>query len=79
MTTTLEPASGNAASALQPAPTFGIRGAVTKRVLGRILRKVPVTVQLVSGESYGAPPAPVRRRWRSSGRGRSSRASATAR
>ncbi len=55
MTTTLEPASGNAASALQAAPTFGFRGAITKRVLGRILRKVPVTVQLVTGESYGAP------------------------
>lgn len=57
MTTTLEPTTGDASLALRPAPAYGLRGAVAKRVLARILRKVPVTVTLPTGERYGAPAA----------------------
>lgn len=58
MTTTLEPTTGDASQALRPAPSHGVRAVVAKRVLARILRKVPVTVE-VTGDSrtYGAPAA----------------------
>jgi cyclopropane-fatty-acyl-phospholipid synthase len=54
MTTTLEPTTGDASKALAPAPAYGFRGAVARRVLARIVRKVPVTVRVTGGERYGA-------------------------
>ncbi len=57
MTSVLEPTS-DASAQLGPAPAYGPRAVAAKVVLGRILRKVPVTVRLVTGEVYGAAPAP---------------------
>ncbi|MGZ5418596.1 MAG: class I SAM-dependent methyltransferase [Nocardioides sp.] len=57
MTTTLEPTTGDASQALGPAPAYGPRGAVAKKVLARILRKVPVTVRVTGDREYGAPAA----------------------
>ena len=54
MSTTLEPSAGNASQALAPAPAYGVRGAVAKRVVARILQHVPVTARLSTGEVYGA-------------------------
>jgi cyclopropane-fatty-acyl-phospholipid synthase len=54
MSTTLEPSAGNASQALAPAPAYGVRGAVAKRVVARILQHVPVTARLSTGELYGA-------------------------
>jgi cyclopropane-fatty-acyl-phospholipid synthase len=49
----------NASWGLPPAPAHGWRGRAAKRVLARVLRKVPVTVRLATGEVYGAggPPS----------------------
>ena len=45
-----------ASSALLPAPpSYGVRGAVARAVVKRILRGVPVTVRVSDGEVYGAP------------------------
>jgi cyclopropane-fatty-acyl-phospholipid synthase len=44
------------ADALPTAPPYGLRGRVAKAVVARILRRLPVTVRLASGEVYGAPP-----------------------
>jgi cyclopropane-fatty-acyl-phospholipid synthase len=55
MTTTLEPSSGAASDALAPAPPYGPRAFAARQVLGRVVRKVPVTVRLSTGEVYGAP------------------------
>ena len=57
MTTTLEPTTGDASQALAPAPAYGPRGAIAKKVLARILRKVPVTVRITGDREYGAPAA----------------------
>ena len=55
MTTTMSP-RGTASSALLPAaPSYGVRGLVARKVVERILRGVPVTVRLSTGEVYGAP------------------------
>jgi cyclopropane-fatty-acyl-phospholipid synthase len=40
--------------ALPAAPAPGLRARIAQRVLGRILRRVPVTVRLSTGEEYGA-------------------------
>lgn len=44
---------------LPAAPAYGVRARIAKRALGRILRKVPVTVRMATGEEYGAggPPS----------------------
>ena len=55
MSTTLEPTTPNTSAALGPAPSYGFRGALAKGVLARILRGVPVSVRLATGEVYGAP------------------------
>jgi cyclopropane-fatty-acyl-phospholipid synthase len=44
----------NAAESLPPAPAYGPRAAVAKRILARVLRPMPVTVRLATGEVYGA-------------------------
>ena len=45
-----------ASSALLPAPpTYGVRGAVARAVVKRILRGLPVTARVSDGEVYGAP------------------------
>jgi len=55
MTTTLEPTTGNASDALGPAPAYGLRGSITRQVLARILKHVPVTACLADGEVFGSP------------------------
>jgi cyclopropane-fatty-acyl-phospholipid synthase len=65
MTTTLDPllhespVGGSAAAGLPPAPAYGLRARVARQVLPRVLRHVPVTARLATGEVYGAggPPA----------------------
>ncbi len=66
MSTTINPAMGSlatgantAAHALPAAPSHGLRGRVARRVLARILRKVPITARLASGETYGERGRPV--------------------
>src|SRR6478752_350225 len=50
-----------ASSALLPAPpSYGVRGAVARAVVKRILRDLPVTARLSTGEVYGAPLAEQR-------------------
>jgi cyclopropane-fatty-acyl-phospholipid synthase len=44
----------SAARGLPAAPAYGIKGKIAKQVIGRILRKVPVTARLSTGEEYGA-------------------------
>ncbi len=43
----------NASWGLPGAPAYGLRGRLAKSVLRRILRKVPVTARLATGEVYG--------------------------
>ena len=43
----------NAAWGLPAAPPYGLRGRVARRVVQRILREVPVTARLATGETYG--------------------------
>jgi cyclopropane-fatty-acyl-phospholipid synthase len=57
MSTTLEPSAPNASQALEPAPAYGFRGTVAKQVVARILRHVPVSARLSTGEVYGAQDA----------------------
>ncbi len=61
MSTTLEPRATNASHALKPAPAYGLRASVAKRVLARILHPMPVTARLTTGEQFGArePGAPT--------------------
>ncbi len=55
MSTTLNP-STTASSALLPAPpSYGVRARIAREVVKRILRGVPVTARLATGELYGAP------------------------
>jgi len=49
----------SAADALPAAPGYGLRGKVAKQVLSRILRKVPVTARLATGETYGDRDTPA--------------------
>ena len=44
----------NASESLPTAPPYGPRATVAKRVLARVLRPMPVTVRLATGEVYGA-------------------------
>ncbi len=55
----LEQGTTAAARAYPEAPAYGLRAAVAKKALSRILRKVPVTARLATGEVFGtgAPPA----------------------
>jgi cyclopropane-fatty-acyl-phospholipid synthase len=66
MTSTIDPTVGTTASGddnasrdLPPAPVFGWRARVAKQVVARILRKVPVTVCLATGETYGTGHGPT--------------------
>jgi cyclopropane-fatty-acyl-phospholipid synthase len=55
MSTTMDPRV-TVSSALLPAPpSYGFRGVVARKVIQRILRGVPVTARLSTGEVYGAP------------------------
>ena len=49
------PATGenSAARALPDAPSYGLRGRIAKQAVARILRRVPVTAHLATGEAYG--------------------------
>ena len=40
-------------------PPYGVRGRIARRVLERILRKVPVTARLADGEQWGDALGPV--------------------
>ena len=51
--------ANTAAHALPAAPAHGARGWVARRVLARILRKLPVTARLSTGEVYGEGDRPV--------------------
>ncbi len=55
MTTSFEPISTTATTALEIAPTYGVRAQIARTVLARILRHVPVTARLRDGEVFGAP------------------------
>ncbi len=62
MTTSLERTAeahatgrSNASSDLPPAPAYGLRGAIARQVVRRILHGVPVTARLRGGPVYGAP------------------------
>ena len=59
--TSLAPHVPNASHVLAPAPTYGVRAAIARRVLARILKPMPVTARLATGEVYGArtPGAPT--------------------
>ena len=52
-TDSLKMAENSSARDLPDAPAYGFRGKVTKNVLARILRKVPVTAKLPGGVTYG--------------------------
>jgi cyclopropane-fatty-acyl-phospholipid synthase len=55
MSTTMDPRV-TVSSALLPAPpTYGVRGAVARAVVKRILGGLPVTARVSDGEVYGAP------------------------
>ncbi|MGH3370176.1 MAG: class I SAM-dependent methyltransferase, partial [Nocardioidaceae bacterium] len=49
----------NASWGLPLAPPYRLRARTAKRVLGRILRRVPVSVRLATGETYGAGGPPT--------------------
>ncbi len=62
MSTSLEPTAvsqatgrSNAATALPPAPAYGVRGPIAKAVVRRIMRHLPVSVELAGREVLGAP------------------------
>ena len=66
MTTTIEPTPTGltlpkpahvtaTSDQLPAAPAYGVRGAIARQVVKRILRTMPVTARLVDGEVYGAP------------------------
>lgn len=71
MTSTIEPTDFDVSTTLATgetapprpvaaAPAYGVRGRVARRVLERIVRKVPVTVRVVDGAQFGSndPAAP---------------------
>lgn len=56
MTMIIEPVHVAATSDQLPAPpAYGVRGAIARQVVKRILRSMPVTARLVDGDVYGAP------------------------
>ncbi len=55
MTATIEPRVTATSSLLPVAPAYGVRGQIARQVVKRILRGVPVSARLVTGELYGAP------------------------
>jgi cyclopropane-fatty-acyl-phospholipid synthase len=54
------PGRPNSSAALPDAPPYRLRGRVARQALRRVLRGVPVTVRLRTGEVYGAPPTDAR-------------------
>jgi cyclopropane-fatty-acyl-phospholipid synthase len=55
MTATVQPRVTTTSSLLPAAPAYGVRGKIAREVVKRILRGVPVSARLVTGEAYGAP------------------------
>jgi cyclopropane-fatty-acyl-phospholipid synthase len=55
MSTTLNRQVSVSSALLPAAPTYGVRGFVARKVVERILRHLPVTARLSTGEVYGAP------------------------
>lgn len=60
MSTTLNRQVSVSSALLPAAPTYGVRGFVARKVVERILRDLPVTARLSTGEVYGAPLAEQR-------------------
>jgi cyclopropane-fatty-acyl-phospholipid synthase len=60
MSTTIDRHVSVSSALLPAAPTYGVRGLVARKVVERILRGVPVTARLSTGEVYGAPLAEQR-------------------
>ena len=60
MSTTLNRQVSVSSALLPAAPTYGVRGFVARKVVARILRDLPVTARLSTGEVYGAPLAEQR-------------------
>ncbi|MGA8209346.1 MAG: cyclopropane-fatty-acyl-phospholipid synthase family protein [Nocardioidaceae bacterium] len=60
MTSTLEPRVAATSTRLPAAPAYGARGRVTREVVRRILRNLPVTARLATGEVLGAPVSDAR-------------------
>jgi cyclopropane-fatty-acyl-phospholipid synthase len=55
MSTTMDPRVSVSSALLPAPPSYGFRGLVARKVVQRILRGVPVTVRLSTGEVHGAP------------------------
>jgi cyclopropane-fatty-acyl-phospholipid synthase len=55
MTTTIEPTVAATSDQLPTPPAYGVRASVARGVVTRILRGVPVTARLSTGEVHGAP------------------------
>jgi cyclopropane-fatty-acyl-phospholipid synthase len=55
MTTTIEPTVAATSDLLPRPPAYGVRASIAAGVVRRILRGVPVTARLSTGEVYGAP------------------------
>ncbi len=55
MSTTLDPRVSVSSALLPAPPTYGARAFVARSVVKRILRGVPVSARLSTGEVYGAP------------------------
>jgi len=60
MSTTMDRQVSVSSALLPAAPTYGVRGFVARKVVERILRDLPVTARLSTGEVYGAPLAEQR-------------------
>src|SRR6185503_229426 len=60
MSTTMDRQVSVSSALLPAAPTYGVRGFVARKVVARILRNLPVTARLSTGEVYGAPLAEQR-------------------
>jgi len=55
MSTTYESGVGASSALLPAAPSYGVRGMVARAVVKRIMRGVPVSARLASGEVFGSP------------------------
>ena len=55
MTATMQPRVTTTSSLLPDPPAYGVRGKIAREVVRRILRGVPVSARLVTGEVYGPP------------------------
>jgi len=55
MTATMQPRVTATSTLLPSPPAYGVRGKIARQVVRRILRGVPVSARLVTGEVYGAP------------------------